>query len=115
MSIIEIIIPNWRPALLNQYIHKHWSVGHKLKNRDKAIVFAYSYGKPQAQKKRRVDVHIVLGPRQQESDDDAPQKSLLDALVFSKMLLNDSRAFVEMGKIMYSRGAPETRITLTDI
>lgn len=115
MAIIDIEIPNWRPALLNQYIGKHWSVGAKLKKRDKAMVLAFACNKPKATGKRRVDLFITLGTRQRQSDYDAPWKSLLDALVNCKMLIDDNAAGVQLGDIIYDRGKAKTIIRLTDL
>ncbi len=115
MAVTEITIEKWRPARLNEFVGKHWSMGAKLKKLDRTIVFAHSTTKPKAEEKRRVDVHMVLGPRQKESDPDSRWKSLLDALVFSKMLIDDTGMYVQLGDVTYSRGEPKTIITLTDM
>jgi len=115
MATVEIIIPAFRFAALNAYLGKHWSVGHKLKKRDKAMVMAYSMGKPKATDKRRVDLHVTLEGRQKAADPDALLKSCFDALVHAGMLKDDTCELVAIGSITYGRGKSETRITLTDI
>ena len=71
---------------------------------------------PVATTKRRVDLHITLGPRQREGDDDNWWKSVLDALVHAKMLIDDNRRWCEYGTPTFDRGPEKaTVITLTDI
>lgn len=110
-----IIIPNHHPAALNQYIGKHWSVGHKLKRLDKEMVLSYSRHIVPASTKRRVDFTIILGRGQKARDPDAYTKSLGDALVHAGMLVDDSHKWVEWGNVEYLRGIKATIITLTEI
>ncbi len=117
---LSFYIPNFRPVRLNQLMYQHWTKVRKLKKADhKTIGNAFRQsGLPGAKVRRRVSVHIKLKPRAKQSDDDAIQKVLLDGLVECGALVDDNRAYVEMGKITYERGTAEdwgTTITLEDI
>ena len=62
-----------------------------------------------------MDCNYVLGKGQRARDPDAYQKSLGDALVYAKLLVDDSLKWVEWGNVSYERGDAATIITLTDI
>jgi Holliday junction resolvase RusA-like endonuclease len=71
---------------------------------------------PLATSKRRVDLRITLGPRQREGDEDNWWKSVLDALVHAKMLIDDNRRWCERGEVSFERGKERaTLIELTDL
>lgn len=111
-------IKDWRPATLNKLIGSHWATAGQLKALDRSLVgHAVKYHDvPKATSRRRVDVHIVLKGRQQKADVDAYWKSLLDALVQSGALGNDTRQWCMLGDTTYSRGdQTSTTITLTDL
>lgn len=113
----EFFIPRWHPATLNQ-MKGHWSKGHRLKKADREIVECYSWIKkvPEANGKRRVDYEIILQPGQRSCDPDAHQKSLHDALKHAKMIVNDSRHYLEIMNPTYSRSENwGTIIRLTDL
>lgn len=116
--IHRLIIPNWRPALLNN-MKGHWSNAARLKKLDRKAVWAHSLEQkiPRATGKRRVSLHIVLPKNGKKSDYDAPWKSLLDALVHAGMLIDDAPDYVEQGEITYSRDwyNPCTVIILEDL
>jgi hypothetical protein len=106
------------PALLNQYVGRHWSVGYDLKTRDKGIVAVAAYNAmiPRATGRRRVSVCLVVGPRKRTPDGDSVLKSLLDALVACGALKNDSKEWCELGAVTFARGKrTETVVTLEDI
>lgn len=112
---MKITIPSYRPPSLNQYIGKHWSIGHKLKNTCKQMVLAYSRHIPPAIGRRSVQMHIVLGKGMKRYDADNTQKLILDALVHSGMLVDDSPKWVRFDGVTYERGVHQTIITLTDL
>lgn len=112
---MQITIPNWKPAALNEYVGKHWTVGHKLKKRDREMIKSHTIFQSFAVRKRRVDCHIELGPKQRQTDPDSRWKSLLDALVAAEQLVDDTSEWCQMGEVTYSRGKLKTIITLTDI
>ena len=116
MAVYTIKIPNWRPTPLNQIMGAHWAVGHKRKKADANIIRCYTRHLPTAECKRVVSLKMILGKGQRKFDDDAPWKSLLDALVQAKMLVDDSPKWCAFTAPEYERGEmPYTIITLTDI
>jgi len=112
---MKILIPNYKIPSLNEYVGKHWSVGHKLKNECKQLVMAYGRHIPPAEKKRRVDIHMVLGKGRRKLDPDNCRKLVHDALVHTGALWDDNDEWCQIGDITYSRGDPSTEITLTDV
>jgi hypothetical protein len=102
MTCFTIEIPRWHPARLNQ-MKGHWAKGHHLKKVDRVMVAAYASGVPKAQGKRRVSLHIILNKGQRAADPDGQFKSLCDALVHAKMLVNDNRQYVELAPVTFSR------------
>lgn len=115
ITSMKIIIPDYKIPSLNEYVGKHWSVGHKLKNECKGLVIAYSRHIPKAQRKRRIDLHIVLGKGRRKLDRDNSYKLILDALVNAELLIDDNEKYCDLGDITYSRGVPSTEILLTDL
>lgn len=113
----EFFIPRWRPAALNQFIGAHWSKGAALKRQDKHMVFVYGRAIPKATTKRRVHLHIILGPGQRKRDPDAYWKSLLDALTHAKLLIDDNDAGCELAPVTYERSSTlwGSRIALVDL
>lgn len=110
-----ITIPNYKPPSLNEFLGKHWSVGHKLKNDCKAFMIHYSRELPKATGKRRVDMHIVLGKGARKLDADNAWKLVLDSLRYARMIVDDSPEYCVTTEPTYSRGEKTTIITLTDI
>jgi len=116
--IQRITIPNWRPVRDNQLVGVHWTKRKRLKDGDAEFVATYARQADTAPAtgKRRVSLEIVLVGRQQETDPWAYLKSLLDALVKCKLLVDDSSEYVEWGGTTYTRGSePSTTIILKDI
>ncbi len=112
----EITIPNYRFPSLNSLLSGHWSKRMKLKREAKEMVRTYGTFIPYAEGKRRVDLYITLSARQKKRDPDGEGwKALFDALTHSKLLIDDSEEYVEMGTITYDRGETKTVIYLTDL
>jgi Holliday junction resolvase RusA-like endonuclease len=101
---IDIFIERWHPAKLNELMGGHWSKGHRLKKRDREMVWAYSQGEAKATGKRRVELTIILKPKQRAADPDAQWKSPLDALKHAGMIVDDNRQGVELMPVVYLRG-----------
>ncbi len=114
MTII-IKIPNWFPATLNELMGTHHMVSAKRKKADRNLIWAYTRHLPPAEKKRRVLLTFVLPKGKRAFDPDAPQKSTGDALVYAKMLKNDSHLWVEWAPVKFTRGDMETIIELEDM
>jgi hypothetical protein len=117
MTCYTINIPRWHPAPLNKLMKGHWSNGHRLKKVDRAMVAAYASNIPKAAGKRLVSLHIILGKGQRAADPDSQFKSLCDALIHAKLLVDDNRQHVELAPVTFSRDpkAWGTRITLEDL
>lgn len=114
--MIEIVIPNWRPASANRLMGVHWSTKHKLKKADKITVGLNCKGIRQATGKRRVTVEMCYKHPQKEYDKDNVWKSLLDALVQNAMLIDDKPEFCEHGEVTQIKTTfTQTKIILEDI
>lgn len=111
-------IERWSPALLNDLMG-HWARAYKLKKIDRNMVMAYCLQNrmPLANGPRRVSLTITLSPKQHVAPDpDAFWKSLLDALVHARMLIDDCRQYCEMGPVTFLRGPErETLIELEEL
>jgi hypothetical protein len=116
-KVHRIVIPNWHPCRLNDLYAGHWARRARLKRADRELIGAYArlQAIPRATGKRRVALTITLGPRQRAADCDAYHKSLLDALVHTGILLDDSPAWCELSPVQFRRGERGTEITLTDL
>lgn len=118
-----ITIPNWRPALQNEWTGRHWAVKARMKKADRETVAAYALaaGVPKAAGKRRVSLTAYLGKGQRRWDPDNTWKSLLDALVACGVLADDSDKWAELGPVAFVRlgrkdpGPPRCEIALEDV
>jgi Holliday junction resolvase RusA-like endonuclease len=114
----KLRIERWHPYRLNQLINCHWRTKDRRRKADDAMVGynALQNRLPIATSRRRVDLHITLGPRGREGDEDNWWKSIKDALKNAKLLIDDSRKWCEQGKVTFERG-PEraTMIILTEL
>jgi hypothetical protein len=116
----KLIIPRWTPVAVNILLHCHWATAARRKAVDRNLIAGYClfHRLPIATGPRRVDLLITRGKSQRgrDGDPDCFWKSLLDSLVHAKMLIDDSRRWVQLGSVTFDRG-PEraTTITLTDI
>ena len=111
----HVHIPRWHPTRLNTLLSAHWGRAAKLKRADKEMIAYYLKSVPRAQGKRLVEVWIGLGDRQRGGDVDAYQKSLLDALVENKIIVDDSHAWVEFSPLKYFRTVDGVRFTVIRI
>jgi hypothetical protein len=116
----RITVPGWHPARLNELLPNRWQA-HKLKKRDRSAIAFWSVMcngpfVPEATGPRRVHLSITLGKGQRAADPDAYWKSLLDALVACKLLVDDNRQNVVLDPVEFSRGKePETTVELYDL
>ncbi len=116
--IHRFTIPAWRPARLNELLSGSWHQAARRKKSDRVFIATYAQqaGIPHATGKRRVSLEITLKGRQQQVDPDGYWKSLLDALVHARMLIDDRSEFCELGSVTYSRnGEARTTIVLEEI
>ncbi len=119
MATHVLIIPGWRPALLNELVGWHWTRVHRRKKADRDAIraAALEQGVPRATGKRRVSLWVYLGFRQRTFDKDAPWKSLLDGLVQAQLLVDDNSRYVLQGTVEFHRDRDEPRceIVLEDL
>lgn len=113
--MITITIPNWHPMTINQLISTHWAISAKRKKVDCNLIRTYFHHLPAATKKRRVSLTIVLGKGQRGADVDAYFKVLLDGLVQSFQLVDDSKKWCELAPVKFERGDIASIIMLEDM
>ena len=112
---IVIGIRGTTTAKLNQLMGHRFAAA-RLKKADRDLIALACRDAPEATGRRRVRLTVVLGPRQRAGDPDCYQKSLVDALVHAKMLVDDNRQGVEWAPAAFDRGdAPGMVIVLEDI
>ena len=112
-------IPGWRPATLWELTKRgnHWSAArHKKKDRELVAAYALKAGIPPATTKRRVTMLQVRAGRQMPIDDDNAWKSVLDALVQCRLLVDDRPEWLERAPLEQEKGPRKlTRIILEDL
>jgi hypothetical protein len=116
MPIYVLHLPR-QTATLNQLLAGRWQSA-KLKKADKELIglACLEVDMVPATGKRRVSIHVILGPHQRGGDPDCWHKSLSDALVHAGALKDDNRQGCEHGPVTYERGPKRgMRITLEDI
>ena len=108
----RMIIPNWHPTRLNKLLTCHPKTAGRLNKADRNLVCGYALRDrfPVATTRRRVDLHITLGPRQKEGDEGNWWKSLEDALVKAKPLIDDNRHWYERGDVTFERVEKHERL-----
>jgi Holliday junction resolvase RusA-like endonuclease len=99
-----IWIPGWHPTPKNKLrAGVNPFVANRLKHADQQTIdmAVLASGAQPASLKRRVDLHLSFPKGQRSCDKDSYWKSCLDALVKSKMLVNDSARWCEPGLVNY--------------
>lgn len=112
-----ITIPNWRPMSDNVYCKGHWSIRYRKKKEDAEFVSAYATQSniPKAETKRRVSVEVIVS-KGRTPDPTNILKSLMDALVSCKLLVDDNAEWSELGGVLVKKGADaRTIIILEDL
>ena len=115
-----LIIEKWHPCTTNQLLECHHYQRARLKRIDRHMIMGYCalHRFRLATGKRRVELTIVRGETDpgRDADPDARWKSLLDALVWAKMLIDDSEEWCEHRFMGNERGETKsTRIEIIDI
>jgi len=109
-------IEDFLPCTANQLLSRHPCTRGKLKRADFERVWYASRAVPEASKPRRVSVTFVYPSGQRMRDVDSMHKSLLDALVATGCLVNDSPKWCQLGPWESVRGqARATVVTLEDL
>lgn len=116
-----IDVPDWHPSTLNKLLG-HWRERGRMKKADYQMIWAHTRGKdgqsivPYKQVKRSVELIITLEPGQRAPDPDSYFKGLLDALVRSYALWNDSPKWCELLPVKFQRGERKaTKMILRDL
>jgi hypothetical protein len=120
MARYVLVIEKWHPYTSNQLMSCHHQQRARLKRIDRHLVMAYCalHRFPVAVGLRRVELTIIRGEgdKGRPVDPDNWWKSLLDALVWAKMLIDDGEAYCEHKFIATEHGPQRaTRITLIDL
>src|SRR5271163_3036171 len=112
-----VTIHNWHPTRLNQLLTSHWATANRLKRSDIQMLGVYCYQAkiPKAKGRRRIGIEIVLGKGQRGADPDAYYKVVCDALVRLGYLKDDSRHWLDLEPVRYSRGDKATVIKIEDL
>lgn len=111
-----IFIQDWHPTTLNKLLSLHWSRAGKLKKADKAVIWPYSFGIPNAEGKKSVEIIITLAGPGRSPDPDAYLKTVGDALVACGKLKDDNIHGVEWLPVKLERGKRKaTKIVLRDM
>ncbi len=117
MATHRLFVPGFRFTSLNAMMGQHWAKVAKMKKADRQWVGTYAMLRdiPKALGKRRVSLEVVITGRQQETDPDSLWKSALDSLVHTRLLVDDSPRYCELGTVTYRRnGELGTTIVLAD-
>lgn len=99
-------IPGWTSTPLNKLMTVHWGTAARCKKADVQVVgnAKMAAGVPDATTKRRIEIIVIYPKGQRQYDKDAFLKSLLDAMVRAKVLVNDSPAWADYDLPEYARG-----------
>lgn len=117
-SCWTIRIPDWHPPSENLWTGRHWTVKARIKKVATGIIggAVHRAGIPKADVKRRVWLHLVMGPGQRMPDAENLWKATLDALKNAGALKQDSPRWVAAERPTFSRGErAETFITVEDV
>lgn len=116
-AVHRLVIPDWRPTPLNRLL-RHWATAAHLKRVDREMVMGYAIqaGIPKATTRRRVRLVVTLPKGRKAFDPDAPWKGVLDGLVHTGLLVDDSAKWVELAPVEFRKGDRlETTIELEDL
>lgn len=98
---------------VNELIKRDWRHGWRLGKKDKKMVAEECFAArvKDATGKRRVELHVILGPRQR-ADPDCFWKVLLDSLKACRAIRDDDRTWCEITPPTFERG-PRAGIVVT--
>ena len=110
-----VAIVGWLPATINALLRMHWAKRQLVLNGDKEMVARHVqlFRVRKAAGRRRVSV-AFSSPRT-PADPDARLKGLLDGLVLSGAIVDDSPAYLVLGDVVNGRGEKQTIIRLEDV
>lgn len=107
-----ITIPDWHPYTINKLLGAHFGKRMRMKKSDVEMIWAYSHHVPKAQGKRSVEITIYCEGRGRRPDGDAHFKTVLDALVKNKLLVDDGGAWCDILPTKILDGKKSTVILL---
>jgi hypothetical protein len=114
----RVPVPGWHPATMTELIQRGVRARVRAKKRDRKVIADYlvlAARVPAAAGRRRVTLELVYPPGRTRRDEDGCWKSLLDALVWNGLLVDDGPAWVECLPVAYSEGPGRAAvITLED-
>jgi hypothetical protein len=113
-----IVINRWHPPTLNELTRGKLRARIRLGKsaRNMIAVHALLAGVEPAEGKRRVTLHLALGPGRRGADVDAYLKALLDGLKDCRAIRDDSHHWCEIAPIRYARAVIDsTTILLEDM
>lgn len=117
MTEYTVHIEGWRPHTCNELMKAHWRNANRMKQSDAQMLGTYFYQAkiPKATGKRSVAITMTCGVGR-GLDQDAVQKSLLDGLVNTGYLKDDSSIWMEFKGVTIQRGKRiATTIVLGDL
>lgn len=115
--IYTMVIPNWKPASVNDLLSMHWAKAARLKLHDAQTVGIHKVyaGIPDAKGKRRVTWTVTV-TRGRSPDPSNLLKSFEDALVQSHVLVDDATKWAEVLPPVIQRGTSvQTVVVVEDI
>lgn len=112
--MFTIYIPQWHPQTVNKLLEAHFGKRMRLKKMDAQMIGVYSRHVAKAHKKRKVEIIVSVSGPGRRPDEDAFYKSVHDALVQNKLLVDDSRDWCETIPTKVVNGTMSTRINLYD-
>lgn len=114
----EVLVPDWHPATVNQLMR---SVRDRvrLKRRDRHAVIDHLVLRanvPRAAGRRVVGLTLCFPPGARRPDPDSSHKSILDALVYCGLLVDDGPVWCGVEPVRYLRGDSRYAVvTLEDV
>lgn len=113
-----VVIPNWHPTGLNELLCLHWAARRRRKRSDADLIAVYC-GRAQvaaASRRRRITQRLTLAGNDRRRDDDNAWKSLLDSLVYARVLVDDGPDWVEKRPLEFERGRErKTTLVIEDL
>jgi Holliday junction resolvase RusA-like endonuclease len=110
-------IEGFLPATVNQLLAAgRWAWKLKKKDRERVAMHARLVGIPPATGKRRVTLTLTMGHRMRTPDPDGVWKSILDAMKYAKLIVDDRKECVELAPVRFGRAKVKaTTVVLEDV
>jgi hypothetical protein len=120
VAVQRLVIDNWWPTLVNVLLRADKYTRCRLLHEDAELIAAEALNQRLTRTTRRKGdsvrrrVSLLIRYRKGETapDPDACWKSLLDGLVYARLLVNDDRHWLEIGGVSYEE-APRRGVVVT--